>query len=55
VLIAWLLLGQLPTGVQMAGGVLIVAGIALVRIDELRAPSAPAAEPAAAMPALVSD
>jgi drug/metabolite transporter (DMT)-like permease len=55
VLIAWLLLGQLPTGVQMAGGVLIVAGIALVRIDELRAPSAPEAEPAAAMPALVSD
>jgi drug/metabolite transporter (DMT)-like permease len=55
VLIAWLLLGQLPTGIQLAGGVLIVAGIALVRLDELRAPSAPRAEPAAAMPVLVDD
>jgi drug/metabolite transporter (DMT)-like permease len=55
VLIAWLLLGQLPTGVQLAGGVLIVAGIALVRLDELRAPSAPRAEPAPAMPVLVDD
>ncbi len=36
VLFAWLLLGQLPTGVQLAGGVLIVAGVALVRLDELR-------------------
>jgi drug/metabolite transporter (DMT)-like permease len=40
VLIAWLLLGQLPTGVQLGGGALIVAGIALVRIDELRRPVA---------------
>jgi len=55
VLIAWLLLGQLPTAVQLAGGVLIVAGIALVRLDELRAPSAPQAEPSAAMPVLVDD
>jgi drug/metabolite transporter (DMT)-like permease len=38
--IAWLLLGQLPTGVQLGGGVLIVAGIALVRLDELRTPTA---------------
>jgi drug/metabolite transporter (DMT)-like permease len=37
--IAWLLLGQLPTGVQLGGGVLIVAGIALVRLDELRTPT----------------
>lgn len=36
VLFAWLLLGELPTGVQLMGGVLIVAGVALVRIDELR-------------------
>lgn len=36
VLFAWLLLGQVPTGVQLAGGSLIIAGIALVRIDELR-------------------
>jgi drug/metabolite transporter (DMT)-like permease len=36
VLVAWLLLGQVPTGIQLAGGALIVAGVALVRIDELR-------------------
>jgi drug/metabolite transporter (DMT)-like permease len=35
---AWVLLGQRPTSVQLAGGVLVVAGIALVRLDELRAP-----------------
>ncbi|HEY6223928.1 MAG TPA: EamA family transporter, partial [Gemmatimonadales bacterium] len=38
VLVAWALLGQLPTTVQLLGGALIVAGIALVRADELRAP-----------------
>ncbi len=37
VLFAWLLLGQLPTVVQLIGGVLIVAGVAMVRTDELRA------------------
>jgi drug/metabolite transporter (DMT)-like permease len=36
VLIAWLALGELPTVVQLLGGGLIVAGVALVRIDELR-------------------
>lgn len=36
VLFAWLLLGQVPTGLQVAGGTLILAGIALVRLDELR-------------------
>jgi drug/metabolite transporter (DMT)-like permease len=36
VLFAWLLLGQLPTVVQLIGGVLIVAGVSLVRVDELR-------------------
>jgi drug/metabolite transporter (DMT)-like permease len=45
VFFAWLLLGELPTGLQLLGGALIVAGIALVRIDELRpadtAPDAP--------------
>ena len=55
VLIAWLLLGQLPTAMQFAGGALIVAGIALVRIDELRLPTAPLARPAPAEPTLVSD
>ena len=43
VLLAWVLLGQTPSPVQLAGGVLVVAGIALVRLDELRA-----AQPAAA-------
>jgi drug/metabolite transporter (DMT)-like permease len=57
VLIAWLLLGQLPTAVQLIGGALIVAGIALVRIDEMRSPSAPPPRPAPAEtePALVGD
>jgi drug/metabolite transporter (DMT)-like permease len=42
VLVAWLLLGELPTVVQLAGGLLIVAGVALVRVDELREPATPA-------------
>lgn len=41
VLIAWLVLGELPTVVQLLGGALIVAGVALVRVDELRAARAP--------------
>jgi drug/metabolite transporter (DMT)-like permease len=36
VVFAWLLLDQVPLPVQLAGGVLVVAGIALVRYDELR-------------------
>lgn len=36
VLFAWGLLGELLTAAQLLGGALIVAGIALVRIDELR-------------------
>lgn len=39
VLIAWLVLGELPTAVQLLGGALIVAGVALVRVAELRAPA----------------
>ncbi len=35
VLIAWLLLGELPTAIQLVGGVFILAGVALVRADEL--------------------
>ena len=38
IVFAWLLLGQLPTSVQFAGGALILAGVALVRLDEMRAP-----------------
>src|SRR5664279_5711257 len=40
VLFAWAFLGQMPTAMQLAGGVLIVAGVALVRVDELRTGSA---------------
>jgi drug/metabolite transporter (DMT)-like permease len=36
VVVAWLLLGELPTSMQLVGGALIVAGIALVRVDDLR-------------------
>jgi drug/metabolite transporter (DMT)-like permease len=39
VLFAWLFLGQLPTVMQLCGGLLIIAGVALVRVDELREPS----------------
>ena len=42
VVFAWLFLAQLPTSVQMLGGVLIAAGVGLVRLDELRnAPVSP--------------
>jgi drug/metabolite transporter (DMT)-like permease len=41
VLFAWLLLGQLPTVLQFAGGALILGGVALVRLAELREPAAP--------------
>ena len=33
---AWLLLGQVPTVVQALGGVVVIAGVALVRLGELR-------------------
>jgi drug/metabolite transporter (DMT)-like permease len=36
ILFAWLLLGQLPAPVQFLGGALILAGVAMVRLDELR-------------------
>lgn len=36
VLWAWLLLGELPGVIQLLGGVLIVGGVVLVRVDELR-------------------
>ncbi|GAA4717625.1 EamA family transporter [Phytohabitans rumicis] len=56
VLIAWLVLDELPTAVQLGGGALIVAGVALVRLDELRpsppaSPALPATSPAPAPPA----
>ena len=36
ILFAWLLLGQSPSAVQFLGGAFILAGVTLVRIDELR-------------------
>lgn len=36
VIVAWRFLGQSMTVAQLFGGVLVVAGIALVRLDELR-------------------
>jgi drug/metabolite transporter (DMT)-like permease len=48
ILFAWLLLHQLPSAMQFAGGVFIFAGVALVRADELggdpKVEQAPAAE-----------
>jgi drug/metabolite transporter (DMT)-like permease len=34
VLFAWMLLGQVPTAMQFAGGALILAGVVMVRLDE---------------------
>jgi len=42
---AWLLLDQSLQLVQIAGGVLVIAGIALVRLDEMRAPETQPAVP----------
>lgn len=36
IMFAWLVLGQLPTDLQFAGGALILAGVTLVRLDEMR-------------------
>lgn len=49
VLVAWLLLGQLPRPGQLAGGAVILVGIALVRLDDLRRPGA--VPPGTAVPA----
>jgi drug/metabolite transporter (DMT)-like permease len=38
ILFAWLLLGELPRPVQLAGGVVVVAGVVAVRLGEARAP-----------------
>jgi drug/metabolite transporter (DMT)-like permease len=49
VLIAWAALGELPTLLQAAGGILILAGITLVRLDAMRSPTP---QPALPEPAL---
>jgi drug/metabolite transporter (DMT)-like permease len=54
ILFAWLLLGQLPSGTQFLGGVFILAGVTLVRADELRR-GAPRARPAARPEAAVTE
>ena len=35
-LFAWLFLGEAPTAVQMGGGALIIGGVVLVHVDEMR-------------------
>lgn len=46
---AWLLLGELPRAIQLAGGLLVLAGVVVVKLGEGRAPLAveplPAPEP----------
>jgi drug/metabolite transporter (DMT)-like permease len=51
VLYAWLLLNQVPTWAQGVGGLLVIAGVALVRADEMRDEDAPnfAPEPLATL------
>jgi drug/metabolite transporter (DMT)-like permease len=48
---AWLFVGQVPTVLQAIGGVVVIAGVTLVRVGELRAgrgASVPAPEPVGA-------
>jgi drug/metabolite transporter (DMT)-like permease len=54
VLFAWLLLGQLPTVLQFAGGALILAGVALVRLAEPRETAVPEPGPEPDADALVA-
>jgi drug/metabolite transporter (DMT)-like permease len=50
VLFAWLLLGQVPHAVQLVGGLLVLAGIALVRLGERPdEPAVPARQQVAAL------
>jgi len=49
VLFAWLLLDELPTPIQLAGGALIIGGVCLVRVDELRRARVPILEPVEAL------
>ena len=40
VVFAWLLLGELPRTIQLAGGVLVLAGVVVVKLGEARVPLA---------------
>jgi drug/metabolite transporter (DMT)-like permease len=47
---AWVFLAEVPAPIQFAGGALILAGVILVKVDDLRrAPAAPAAPVAASV------
>lgn len=52
---AWLLLGELPRAIQLAGGLLVLAGVVVVKLGEGRAPLAveplPEPEPVSGRPA----
>ncbi|WP_427015808.1 EamA family transporter [Pseudarthrobacter sp. P1] len=50
---AWLLLGELPRAVQLLGGALIVGGVVVVRLDELRGTEVPAREHASGVEPLL--
>ena len=50
ILFAWLLLGQLPAPVQFLGGAFILAGVIMVRLDELRPARRPGTLPGVAPP-----
>ncbi|MEV4133745.1 DMT family transporter [Dactylosporangium sp. NPDC049742] len=52
VLIAWAVLGELPSMIQLVGGLLIIGGVVLVRIDEFRTtePQTPSAKPTDPVP-----
>ncbi len=55
VLFAWLFLGQLPGGMQLAGAVLIIAGVTLVRVDELLGARRQSVRAQASYPPITSD
>lgn len=40
---AWIFLAEVPAPIQFAGGALILAGVVLVKVDDLRSTAAPAA------------
>lgn len=45
IVFAWLLLDELPTWIQLVGGLLILAGVVVVKLGERQVPSPPTVEP----------